>query len=71
MQQATGPTKKGLRIPAEHFEKFKSMVNSISDSDLAATGSSEGENHQETLNSSQKIKFEKPGSGKGFDLPDY
>jgi hypothetical protein len=30
----TGPTKKGLRIPAEHFTKFKEMINSISEKDL-------------------------------------
>lgn len=32
----TGPTKKGLRIPAEKFEDFKSMINSIDPKDLAA-----------------------------------
>ena len=31
----TGPTKKGLRIPAEKFEDFKTMINSINSSDLA------------------------------------
>ena len=30
----TGPTKKGLRIPADKFEEFKSMINSINSSDL-------------------------------------
>jgi len=30
----TGPTKKGLRIPAESFEAFKEMINSINPSDL-------------------------------------
>ncbi len=30
----TGPTKKGLRIPAEHFPKFKEMINSITDDDI-------------------------------------
>jgi hypothetical protein len=36
----TGPTKKGLRIPAESFPKFKEMINSISQSDLKASGES-------------------------------
>jgi len=36
----TGPTKKGLRIPAERFADFKRMINSISDADLVATGES-------------------------------
>ncbi|MBU3924252.1 MAG: transcriptional coactivator p15/PC4 family protein [Nanoarchaeota archaeon] len=30
----TGPTKKGLRIPADKFEEFKQMINSIKPSDL-------------------------------------
>jgi len=65
-EKYTGPTKKGLRIPAERFEDFKKMIHSISESDLVADSSlpsSDNENHQQT------IKTEKPGSG--FDLPDY
>ncbi len=31
----TGPTKKGLRIPADKFEEFKTMINSIDPTDLA------------------------------------
>ena len=30
----TGPTKKGLRIPSDKFEEFKSMINSINPKDL-------------------------------------
>ena len=33
-EQYTGPTKKGLRIPADKFEDFKSMINSIDTNDL-------------------------------------
>lgn len=33
----TGPTKKGLRIPAENFEAFKEMINSIKQDDLKAS----------------------------------
>ena len=33
----TGPTKKGLRIPSESFEKFKELINSIDPKDLKAT----------------------------------
>jgi len=29
-----GPTKKGLRIPADKFENFKAIINSINTSDL-------------------------------------
>jgi len=32
----TGPTKKGLRIPADKFEEFKTMINSINPADLMA-----------------------------------
>lgn len=35
-ERYTGPTKKGLRIPAEHFSKFKELINSIKDEDLKA-----------------------------------
>ena len=30
----TGPTKKGLRIPANKFEEFKTIINSINPADL-------------------------------------
>jgi len=30
----TGPTKKGLRIPAEKFQEFKKLIDSIKDEDL-------------------------------------
>lgn len=30
----TGPTKKGLRIPANKFQEFKTIINSISSTDL-------------------------------------
>ena len=33
----TGPTKKGLRIPANKFEEFKAMINSIDTTDLQPT----------------------------------
>lgn len=32
----TGPTKKGLRIPAESFPKFKEMINAVDEKDLVA-----------------------------------
>lgn len=35
-EKYTGPTKKGLRIPAEHFSKFKELINSIKDEDIRA-----------------------------------
>jgi hypothetical protein len=32
----TGPTKKGLRIPADKFDDFKTMINSINSEDIKA-----------------------------------
>ena len=40
-EQYTGPTKKGLRIPADKFEDFKAMINSIDASDLNTETTSE------------------------------
>ena len=37
----TGPTKKGLRIPADKFEDFKSMINSIDPKDLVSSAPAE------------------------------
>jgi len=36
-EQYTGPTKKGLRIPSNKFEEFKSMINSIDPTDLKSS----------------------------------
>lgn len=36
-EQYTGPTKKGLRIPADKFNEFKAMINSIEESDLSSS----------------------------------
>jgi len=56
----TGPTKKGLRIPAEKFQEFKAMINSISPSDLESSGEGSTTTEKKT---SQK-KFDE-------DMPDY
>jgi len=56
----TGPTKKGLRIPAEKFQEFKAMINSISPSDLESSGEGSATTEKKT---SQK-KFDE-------DMPDY
>ena len=44
----TGFTKSGTRIPAESFQEFKKMIDSINPSDLEAPA----ENSQETLDES-------------------
>ena len=60
-EKYTGPTKKGLRIPAGDFQKFKEMINSITEDDLKpAEGATPTESpEQETLSDEKK------------DLPDY
>jgi hypothetical protein len=42
-EKYNGPTKKGLRIPAESFSKFKEMINSISDDDLKSDDAEKSE----------------------------
>ena len=68
----SGPTKKGLRIPAESFQKFKEMINSISEGDLVASEGTEQPavpKEQETL--SEKVETPSPEGDKKESLPDY
>ena len=75
-EKYTGPTKKGLRIPAESFPEFKEMINSIKEEDLKATESqdsatpteAEQPKDQTTLDKSEETKTESEGKE---DLPDY
>ena len=62
----TGPTKKGLRIPAENFEDFKKMINSIKPEDLepSVTGDSEDSEEKPKKTTSKK-------SADQEELPDY
>ncbi len=82
-ERYTGPTKKGLRIPAADFPKFKEMINSITEDDLKPEKVSSEEEQldsgQETL-AEEKLEVEKPAP-KGVpsnsevegkeNLPDY
>lgn len=68
----TGFTKAGTRISPENFQKFKEMINSISDEDMTQPEEdeeSEIPKEQSTLNNSEKVSVEKPGQDK--NLPDY
>lgn len=58
----TGPTKKGLRIPAEVFKEFKELINSISEKDLVS-GAGSSEANKEKDDSQKKIPSE--------EMPDY
>jgi hypothetical protein len=65
-EKYTGPTKKGLRIPAEHFPKFKEMINSITEDDIKQEEQKEEiPKEQETLDESTKDVQSKE------ELPDY
>ena len=68
----TGPTKKGLRIPAENFLEFKEMINSIDEKDLEASSepesNSDKDSEQETLQDSEKPAETEESKEK---LPDY
>jgi len=58
-EKYTGPTKKGLRIPVESFQKFKEMINSITEEDLKE----EPEEKKEELPKNQETLKE--------EMPDY
>ena len=57
-EKYTGPTKKGLRIPAENFQDFKKMINSITNDDL-----------KPSENAGEKTPAKKPEDQE--ELPDY
>lgn len=67
-ERYTGFTKAGVRILASDFEKFKEMINSVSDEDMAdAEGSgTEGKESQRTF---KKPEHKKPKVDE--ELPDY
>jgi len=55
----TGPTKKGLRIPADKFEDFKTMINSIKREDI--------QSNQETPNQTQSEPAATDNDESGID----
>ena len=64
-EKYTGPTKKGLRIPAESFAAFKEMINSVKDEDLKSESAA-------TQEPAQEAPSEAPSqSADQESLPDY
>ena len=63
-ERYTGFTKAGVKIMAADFPKFKEMINSITEEDLAPEEEAPKEPEQETL-PQEKAPEEKK------DLPDY
>ncbi len=71
-ERYTGPTKKGLRIPAESFPKFKELINSISEEDLKESEESASEHSEsEKQKSSQEETKEKEKPEENEEMPDY
>ncbi len=60
----TGPTKKGLRIPAESFSKFKEMINSITEEDIK-------EEPKEETEKEEKEELPKEQATLDEEMPDY
>lgn len=63
----TGFTKAGVRITSENFQKFKEMINSISEQDMK--NPEETSSEKPASDSSEEAKVKKPGSQE--TLPDY
>jgi len=66
-EQYTGPTKKGLRIPAESFVEFREMVNSVNLEELKPTEDSEPKESEEPKGPESPKGDEKPASDQPSD----
>jgi hypothetical protein len=68
----TGFTKAGVRISAADFPKFKEMINSIPEEDMAEVEESEKEEGEsEESKESKKPKHTKKKPASQEELPDY
>lgn len=65
----TGPTKKGLRIPADRFEDFKKMINSITPEDLVASEDNGDSESSSASSSGSSQSSSRPKNQE--ELPDY
>lgn len=54
-EKYTGPTKKGLRIPAENFKDFKTMIDSITEEDLKSSEPVPEEPKEEVSKDQEKL----------------
>lgn len=63
----TGFTKAGVRILASDFEKFKEMINSVTEEDMAEVEGSEPKESQRTFKSKAPSKKQEVNE----ELPDY
>ena len=68
----TGFTKQGVRILAKDFPKFKEMINSVTDEDMAEESAGRDEGTEENEEPEQQKLGKKPSRGKPKEeLPDY
>lgn len=70
----TGFTKQGVRILARDFQKFKEMINSITDEDMAEESSESPESpesEEKEDREQQKLGSRKSKAKSNEDLPDY
>ena len=65
-ERYTGFTKSGVRIPAADFQKFKEIVNSISEKDLEESGETEKPSDKPMPKEQKTL-----GSENRDELPDY
>ena len=70
-ERYTGFTKSGVRILAGDFAKFKEMVNSISEEEMAAEPEGAEEKPAEQPADQEKLTEEKPKEEAKEGLPDY
>ena len=71
-EKYTGFTKSGTRIPAESFEDFKKMINSIDPSDLKSSVSPQIQSTQQNSAPQKTLhtKQEKPAKKSMDDIPE-
>ena len=70
-ERYTGFTKSGVRILADDFPKFKEMINSVTDEDMAETSGEGSEQNPDQQTLDEEVKVEKPGESGNEELPDY
>ena len=70
-ERYTGFTKSGVRILAGDFPKFKEMVNSISEEEMAAEPEGAEEKPAEQPADQEKLTEDKPKEETKESLPDY
>ena len=69
-ERYTGFTKAGVRIPADDFQKFKEMINSVSEEEMKEAEVS-GEPQESQSDASEQESSESGKANNSEELPDY